>query len=60
MKASNGNGKTKKYQKAFKIRVSNSRYGRAMTYHEKNAWHEWIHKCIDREPFGRKLTLEDV
>lgn len=60
MKASKLNGQNKKYKSAFKIKVSNSRYGRAMTYRERIEWFDWIHKCFDKEPYGRKLTLEDV
>lgn len=57
-----------KYANIYKTKVGTRKregklvdiYGRVLTAEERAEWHDRLERIMERQPMGRKFTLEDV
>lgn len=61
-------GYRQKYGNVYRVKVGERKragvteevYGRVLTAKERAEWADQFDKIMERQPYGRKLTLEDV
>lgn len=53
-------GHANKFAGVHRVPINKHDYGRVLTQKERSEWADKLERIMDRAPYGRKFTLDDI